>query len=222
MVASMNTATASMNPSCLRSSTRVNVNELKMTIMMAAAAVMTGAAHREDPSAADRHDLVAEMVRLGAVRDFEAVYGSPEWRTYLALHATFLSLPDGTLRDEIQEALRRSEQSFIERIARAWESLAAVLGYRLRPTAGGSFETIATLVSATLRGLVTMALSNAELATRRVQANPAGASTSAEWSLVGMAAASIAATFLEPDPDFTWDEQRLASLRQLLDGEGVS
>ncbi|HEX8860827.1 MAG TPA: TetR/AcrR family transcriptional regulator [Actinomycetes bacterium] len=175
------------------------------------------AAHRGDlASAKERHDLVTEMVRLAAVADFEAVYSSTEWRTYLALHATFLSLPDGALRDEIQVALARSEQAFVDRIARAWERAVAVLGYRLRPETGGSFATIATVVSATLRGMVTMALSNPELVTRRVQANPTGASTSADWSLIGIAAASIATTFLEPDPDIEWDERRLASLRELL------
>lgn len=175
------------------------------------------AAHRGDlASTNDRHDLVTEMVRLAAVADFEAVYSSTEWRTYLALQVTFLSLPGGELRDEIQVALARSEQGFTDRIARAWERAAAVLGYRLRPETGGSFATIATLASAALRGMVTMALANPELATRRVQANPAGAGTSADWSLIGMAAASIAATFLEPDPDVEWDEQRLVSLRDLL------
>lgn len=174
-------------------------------------------AHRGDlASAEDRHDLVTEMVRLAAVADFEAVYSSTEWRTYLALQVTFLSLPGGELRDELQAALARSEQGFIDRIAQAWERLVAVLGYRLRPETGGSFATIATLASAALRGLVTMALSNPELVTRRVRANPAGASTAADWSLISMAAASIATTFLEPDPEVEWDEQRLVSLRDLL------
>jgi AcrR family transcriptional regulator len=175
------------------------------------------AAHRGDlASAQGRHDLVTEMVRRAAVADLEAVYGSTEWRTYLALQVTFLSLPEGALRDEIQAALARSEQGFIDRIARAWERFAAVLGYRLRPQTGGSFTTIATLASATLRGMVTMALSNPELVTRRVRANPAAASTAADWSLMSLAAASIAMTFLEPDPDVEWDQQRLASLQDLL------
>ena len=175
------------------------------------------AAYRGDlASAEDRHDLVTEMVRLAAVADFEAVYSSTEWRTYLALQVTFLSLPGGELRDQIQVALARSEQGFVDRIARAWERFTVVLGYRLRPETGGSFATIATLASATLRGMVIMALSNPELATQRIQANPAGASTTADWSLISMAAASIATTFLEPDPDVEWDEQRLASLRDLL------
>ena len=140
------------------------------------------------------------------------MHGSPEWRTYLALHATFLSLPDGQLRDEIQAALVASERGFTERIAAGWRQMATALGYRLRPQAGASFELIATLVSAALRGMVVLALSDTELATRRVHANPIGASTGADWSLTALAAASIALTFLEPDPTVDWDGSLLASL----------
>ena len=32
------------------------------------------------------------------------MYNSPGWRTYIALHATFLSLSDGLLRDQVQAA----------------------------------------------------------------------------------------------------------------------
>ena len=113
---------------------------------------MVLAANQHGPlSAAGRHDLVTELVRQGAVADFEAVHRSPEWHTYLALHATFLSLPDGELRDEVQAALVRSEQGFIDRIAHGWRQIATAMGYRLRESAGGSFETIATLASASLR-----------------------------------------------------------------------
>jgi AcrR family transcriptional regulator len=163
-----------------------------------------------------RHDLVTELLRVAAIRDFEAVHDSPEWRTYLALHASFLSLPDGDLREEIKVALARSERGFVERIAVAWERMVGLLGYRIRPGSGGSFELIATLGSATMRGLVLMALSDEDLFARRVQANPTGATQPAEWSLTSVAMASIAGTFLEPDPDIVWDEERLAALQAAL------
>ncbi len=163
-----------------------------------------------------RHDLVTEMLRVSAVHDFEAVHDSPEWRTYLALQATFLSLPDGELRDDVQAALARSEQRFVDRVAAGWERMARALGYRLRPGSGGSFTLIATLASAAMRGLVLMALSNDELLTQRVRGNPTGASTGAQWSPTSMAAASLALTFLEPDPEVVWDENRLSALRELL------
>ncbi|MBG0817554.1 TetR/AcrR family transcriptional regulator [Planomonospora sp. ID82291] len=163
-----------------------------------------------------RHDLVTEMLRVSASSDFEAVHGSAEWRTYLALQATFLSLPDGDLRDDVQAALARSEARFVDRVARGWERIAGAMGYRLRPGSGGSFPVIATLAGALMRGLVLMALSDPGLPARRVPANPVGASAAADWPLIGLAAAGIAGTFLEPDPDVVWDDERVASLRALL------
>ncbi|GAA2987474.1 TetR/AcrR family transcriptional regulator [Streptosporangium longisporum] len=163
-----------------------------------------------------RHGLITEMLRVSASSDFEAIHDSAEWRTYLALQATFLSLPDGDLRDEVQAALARSEARFVERVARGWEQIAGAMGYRLRPGSGGGFTVIATLAGATMRGLVLMALSDPELLTRRVSADPTAAGAHADWTLVGLAAACIATTFLEPDPDVTWDGERVASLHALL------
>jgi AcrR family transcriptional regulator len=80
-----------------------------------------------------RHGLVIELLRQLAPFDFQALYGSARWRTYLALHATFLSLADGQLRDQIGEALARSERDHRIRVAHSWELLAGLFGYRLRP-----------------------------------------------------------------------------------------
>ncbi|GAA2208060.1 hypothetical protein GCM10009850_035180 [Nonomuraea monospora] len=163
-----------------------------------------------------RHDVVSELLRVSAVSDFEAVHGSPEWRTYLALQATFSSLPDGDLREDVQAALARSEQRFVGRVATGWERVATALGYRPRPDTGAGFPLIATLATAAMRGLVLMALSDPDLLARRVPANPTGASAPADWSLIGLAAAGIAVAYLEPDPDVVWDGDRVASLRALV------
>jgi AcrR family transcriptional regulator len=168
-----------------------------------------------------RHDLVLEMIRRAALNDFETMFGSTEWRTYLALHATFLSVADEELRNDLQAALATSERGFISRIADSWEQLAGLLGYRLRPEVQGSFEMIASLASATLRGLVIMALSTPEIASRRIQARPFGAAQTAEWSQVALTAASIAFAFLEPDPTIEWEDGRLAEVRRALGSLGA-
>jgi AcrR family transcriptional regulator len=165
-----------------------------------------------------RHGLVIELIRQLALFDFEALYGSARWRTYLALHATFLSLADGQLRDQVGEALARSERDHRARVAHSWELLAGLFGYRLRPELGATFETVAALLDAAMRGLVLQALSEPELACRRVMASPFAAAAEAEWSLAALAAASIALTFLEPDPAIEWDQERLARVRQSLTG----
>ncbi|MEV0431455.1 hypothetical protein [Micromonospora sp. NPDC050495] len=164
-----------------------------------------------------RHALGVELLRQGALRDFETMYGSTEWRTYLALHATFMSLDDGDLRAEVQSALGRSEQGFISRIATSYERVAGLIGYRLRPETGATFETLATLASATMRGLVIMALSTPDIAIRRVEAEPFGAAEPAEWSLPAAGIAGLAFTFLEPDPTVEWDDGRIRDLRETLE-----
>jgi AcrR family transcriptional regulator len=164
-----------------------------------------------------RNNLLLELIRVGALNDFETMFGSTEWRTYLALHATFLSVADDDLRRDLQTALAESERAFITRIARGWEQLAGLFGYRLRAELDATFETVATLASATLRGLVIMALSTPQLASQRLNARPFGAPDVGEWSHAGLIAASIAYAFLEPDPTIQWTHERIASVRQALE-----
>ena len=165
-----------------------------------------------------RHSLVIELFRQLALLDFQTMYGSAGWRTYIALHATFMSLADGELRDQVQVTLAQSEQDRTARVAEAWEQLTGLFGYRLRPELGATFETMATLLSATMRGLIIMALSTPEIAAHRAQASPFGAASKDEWSLAAMGIASIASAFLEPDPAIEWDDERLASVRHALSG----
>ncbi len=163
-----------------------------------------------------RHSLVVELFRRLALLDFDTLYGSAGWRTYIALHATFMSLADGDLRDQVQAALAESERAHLARIAAAWQQLAELFGYRLQPEAGATFDTLAPLLSATMRGLVIMALSMPEIATQRTEASPFGAAAREEWSLPAIGLASIASALLEPDPGVIWDEARLAAVRQSL------
>jgi AcrR family transcriptional regulator len=163
-----------------------------------------------------RHGLVIELIRQLALLDFETLYGSAQWRTYLALHATFLSLAGGQLRDQVGAALAQSERDHRARVAKAWEFLTELFGYRLRPELGASFEMLAALLDAAMRGLVIQALSEPELPAQRAKASPFGAVSEEEWSLAALGAVSIASAFLEPDPATEWDHERLARLRQGL------
>lgn len=165
-----------------------------------------------------RFELVVDLIRQSAEHDFAAMYASAEWRTYLALHATFASLADGRLRDDVQAALAAADRGFIERIARAWEHIATLVGFRMRPELGADFEALATLVSASSRGLILMALSAPGLATARHHAAPSGARPG-EWSLTGLGIVSIATAFLEPDPAVVWDDARTAAVRELASSQ---
>ena len=163
-----------------------------------------------------RRRLLLELFRQLSLLDFQAMLGSPGWRTYLALHATFMSLADGDLRDQVQAALNQSEQAHNARIAQAWRQLTALFGYRLRPESGITFEALATLLSATMRGLVVMALSAPDVAAQRIEARPFGADARGRWSLPALGLAGLASAFLEPDPAVEWDAGRIAAVRQAL------
>ena len=163
-----------------------------------------------------RHALIVELFRQLALFDFETMYRSAGWRTYIALHATVTSLTEGTLRDQVRAALAESEQVQINRVAQAWRDMTALFGYRLRPGSGVTFETMATLLSATMRGLVLTALSIPDIGTRRMPASPFGAPVSQEWSLPALGLGAVASAFLEPDPATQWDDRRRAGIRRAL------
>jgi AcrR family transcriptional regulator len=163
-----------------------------------------------------RHGLVVELMRQLSLLDFQALSQSSAWRTYLALHATFTGIPDGELRDQVRAAIARSEERHLTRVAAAWQQLTALFGYRPRPGPGVTFQTLATVLDATMRGLVMMALSTPVIAGYRVRARPFGAVGEDEWSLPALGLAAVANSFLEPDPAITWDENRLTTVREAL------
>jgi AcrR family transcriptional regulator len=169
-----------------------------------------------------RRQVLPEMFRQLSVPDFQAKYDSPGWRTYIALHATFMSLSDGTLRDQVRAALAASEKAHNGRIAQAWRQLTELFGYRLRPGSGITFEVLATLLTATMRGMVVMALSSPDIADCRITSGAFGGPAPAEWSLPALGLASVASAFLEPDPEVAWDAERIASVRRALAGLALS
>jgi len=175
-------------------------------------------AERDDwlDSADQRQALVGELFRRLSLLDFRTLSGSAQWRTYVALHATFMSLADDGLRRQVQAALAESEREHLTRVGIAWEHLTGLLGYRLRPELAATFADLAALLDATMRGLVIMAQSMPELGQRRIAGrSPAGTAT-ADWSLPALGLAGIAVSFIEPDPAVDWDASRVASVKRAL------
>lgn len=161
-----------------------------------------------------RRAMLLELIR--GEQDFALVHQSAEWRTYLALHATFLSLPDGALRADVQAALTTSERGFTTRIAAAWQEWAELFGFRLRPALDAGYEALASLVSAHFRGLVLMSPTSPDIVEAHADADPFGTGETARWPLRAVALAGIALAFLEPDPGITWTEARVAAARDKL------
>jgi AcrR family transcriptional regulator len=171
-----------------------------------------------DPQA--RRAVVIELFRQLPALDFETLYASPGWRTYLALQATFLSLADDSLREQVQAALAQAEHDHLARVARAWARMAGMLGFRPRAESGVTFETLAVLVTATMRGLLMTALTVPGIAGRPVTAQPFGATDASEWSIPALGLGAIATAFLEPDPEFTWDAARATAIGNALASPG--
>jgi len=180
----------------------------------------TALAHLDWLETADgRRDLCAELLRRGAMRDFRLLHQSSRWRTYVALNAAFLSLPDGDLRHEVQAALASSENEILLRIAEAGRALAQLLGYRLRPELDLTFEALARLASATMTGLAIKTLATPQTATERFEVNPFGSTDLGSWSLPAIGLAGVVMIYLEPDPEVDWDGARIASVRTALETE---
>src|SRR5690606_9252746 len=162
--------------------------------------------------------LIAPVCRPRALTALETFRHSIERRTYLALHATLLSLPDGDLPQQVHELLSNSEQEQIAGLAGFFEQVSILVGCRLRQGMG-SFADVARLITAAIRGMVVMAPANPALSTHRVHANPFGAPKAAAWSQPALAMASIVTAFLEPDPAVEFDDARMASTRDALANE---
>lgn len=166
---------------------------------------------------AGRHRLMIELIRRLAMFDLGAILASPAWRTYHALCATVSGLAESDLRAQVQNALAESENARIARIADAWRTLAGLFGYRLRPGLGTDFETLASVLSVAMHGLVIAAIAAPDIAGREVVASPFDEGPPQHWSLSALSVAGTALTFLEPDPGVRPDELHLAQLYQAID-----
>lgn len=161
---------------------------------------------------ARRLQIAVEVLRDTAETDFQHVYRSSQWRTYLALTVTFISLPPGPLHDKVAEALATTEAGFTAGITAGYRLISDLLGLRLRHESV-DFEVIAQLVNGMMRGLVVKALAAPELAERHIVGDLFG--VDGEWSLPALGLSGIVTSFLEPDGE--WDDAQLLSLRKLLE-----
>ncbi len=159
-----------------------------------------------------RRDVFVEALRRAADADVARVAASARWRTYLALHATARSLPDGELRSEVLAALADTEARFTAQRAAVYTRLAGALGYRLvaplAPPEG--FAVMADAAGALMTGLVVR--SAAADATRAFRAAAFGSTEVADWTWAAHHLVGIVLGHLEPDPGVVWDDARLAGV----------
>ncbi len=171
-----------------------------------------------------RHALFIEMCRLGALQNFDTLRERGEWHTYMALHATLLSLPENRFQIAMREALGRSERQFTHRMAEFYKGMVDIIGYRFRASVGDvGLDEFAALGGAVVIGLVLTATATPELAEQRFLIDPFSTGQLRDWSYPALGFASIAQSLVEEDPEVTWDDHRIATipnrLRALLAAE---
>lgn len=161
-----------------------------------------------------RLQLAAEVLRKVGVADFRRVIATPQWRTYLALTVSAVSMAEGPLRSQVVETLAASERAFIEGIVRSHRIGHRLLGLRIRPETGLDYTALAQFANSAMRGLVSQAMVRPDLADDEFDGEFFGVRD--RWSLPALV--SVAGlNFLEPDPDVTWDQARIEALRTRLE-----
>jgi len=164
-----------------------------------------------------RRDLLIEALRLSSGSEFERIWSSPRWRTYVALSATVTGLPPGPIREAASAAVLDAESRFVSRRARVYRSLAAMIGYRisggLDPDTG--FELMSSTSGAVMTGYVVKALVDRDLATTTRPLAAFGSSKTADWSVPMYGLTAVVDAFLEPDPDADWSAESIAARREL-------
>ena len=164
-----------------------------------------------------RQDLLIEALRLSSGSEFERIWSSPRWRTYVALSATVTGLPLGPIREAAAAAVLDAETRFVARRARVYRNLAGMIGYRVR---GGledevGYELMSSTSGAVMTGYVVKALVDEELATSTRRLAPFGSSKTADWTVPMYGLTAVFHAFLEPDPDADWSPAAIAQRRQL-------
>lgn len=180
-----------------------------------AQAVMT-LNERSDLLATPEGRRIAWMVaaRESAEENLRRLTGKTQWRTYVTMVATILSLPEGRLRSEVQAILQDSEKRFLEQMAGLYAGLGQQVGFRLRPETGNDFTLIGALGAALVEGLGLRMVLSPDRVTNTFRAESFGPGAPDVWTPVSFALVAIIDSLIEPDPDF--DESTVPMLQQQL------
>jgi AcrR family transcriptional regulator len=148
-----------------------------------------------------RQEVVREAVRLAAAENFRSVSQQVQWRTYLTLTATVLSLPKEAeqRRRRLLAALRESEVRFIGEMASFYQDMALVLGFKLKYE--NAYDVLAAAGASIMDGLALRQIALPELAKRTFEA-PGLDQQMVDWTLPALAFMGIVEALVEPDPDY--------------------
>ncbi len=149
-----------------------------------------------------RFALVVLASRLGSEQNFQAVTESPEWRTYVILTSTLVSMPPGRTREALTAKMKKADEGFLDRMAHFYSEVSQRIGFRLRPEFGGDFRVLAALGASVVEGLGIRHLVTPELVTRKYDNTYFSNYGDGEWTLASLGFTAVLMTMIELDPDF--------------------
>ncbi len=156
-----------------------------------------------------RSIILHEAVRVAAKQNFDAIVTSSEWRTYVALTATVISIPDEQVRNKILTKLREAEMTFIDRMTTFYAGMSTVLGFRPKPPY--TFRHLAAAGAAIVEGLSLRRIVNLELVTEPLKMPNHDGGGTTEWTLAAAGFLAIIESMIESNPDHqSIDEQQRA------------
>lgn len=160
-----------------------------------------------------RRDAVVEVLRVVTDIDFLTMLHSADWRSYIALRAAHIGLPDGELRTRVAEALSETERRFTGTRAAAFEVLAELVGYRLRRPDPQAWQRLSLTVGAVATGMLVRGYSDPDAVLGTSELAAFDSTRPAPWSVATLAAVGVLLDAVEPDPAVVWDAERVAALR---------
>ena len=168
-------------------------------------------------SAEGRRQLLIKAVNVAAEQNYRAVITSIQWRTYVTLTATVLSIStESSGRARIEQALRRSEAFFLGKMADFYSDMAIVLGLRLRSYVP-SYELLAAAGAAVVEGLALRQTLMPELVNQRIvirEGELAGG-----WHLAALGFLGVFDGMVESDPAYDLGEALPRYMKQLAERE---
>lgn len=158
-----------------------------------------------------RWRFATDLVGAASVEDFRETASLTEsWRTYFSLIATVMNLPEGDLRDQVQQAIAESERLYGDRLVANYRIIAELLGFRLADPENVPMHTVADLLIALMRGLI---LQHLALATPDRPGEPP---EDPVLSPAALGFTAILARCFETDPEVVWDTARITTVRNRL------
>ena len=161
-----------------------------------------------------RWRLLRETIRQAANRNYEAVVHSAQWRSYVALTATVVTMSKEANRERVKQSLQDAENVFIDRMAVFYEDMAIIFGLRLRDH-DMTYHRLAAVGAAIVEGLgLRQLLASEAVNTPLTIEGPDGPE---QWSLAAYGYYNAISGLIELDPDYDFNTALTTYLTKLAE-----